>query len=661
MPTPTWNGQQLVHPDYSDHYGLDGGGLSEAAHVFIDSTRLPERFAALAPTQTFTAAELGLGPGRNLLALWTCFERHATPTARLHVHTFESHPPQWNDVYEAILAMWNRTPTPLQERFDGLLDRLERLRDTWPTALPGVSQLDTGTDRVRVTAWVGPAERTLPWADFTADHWLLDGFSPAINPALWSPDLLREVGAHTKAGGTLATYTAAGRVRRALDAAGFSVQRVPGHGRKRQMLVADKTTEASMGAVDQRYPWSAPRDLGQIAVVGAGIAGTSIARRLAEEGFQVTVLEAEAPGAGASGNPWGLLQPLPNLGHSPVGDWTTRGFAWTRAWARRRGLPFEPLSVARYGPADRLAYARRLRESLPWGDVLEDGESIQDAPPGAVLGIRTAALAQPRVWCAQLMDHPRIHLQGGQVVQLSRSGPRWQLTLADGAVFTADTVVLANSTQARELLPALDLHPVRGQLVQLAQTPHSATQTRALCGSIYLLPARDGAHVLGATYDRDDPDPMVREADTQALLAELNGVTTALGSHPEVVDARVSWRGVTPGRLPFVGPVDDPAMVAAGLSPRKSARPLFAASALQAGLWVSAGHGSRGLCGGPLAAHVLVEAMLGRRPPLPPATLDAVHPSRVTVARVRRRTSGAHKTPSPKETPTEAKTESPTR
>ena len=636
MSTPTWTGQQLVHPDYDDHYGLDGGGLSEAAHVFIDSQRLPERFAALTPGETFTVAELGLGAGRNLLAVWSCFARHAPPTARLHLHTFESHPPQWQHVYAAIAAMWQRTPAALQARFEGLLPRLKQLEQTWPTALPAVSELDTGTERVRVTAWVGRAEDTLPWADFTADHWLLDGFSPAVNPALWSPQLLEEVGRHTALGGTLSTYSAAGRVRRALQAAGFSVQRVPGHGRKRQMVVADKLTAAAGGAVAQRFPWSAPRELGRVAVVGAGIAGTSIARRLAEEGFQVTLVEAQRPGAGASGNPWGLLQPLPNLGDSPVGDWTTRAFAWTRAWARRRALSYEPVSVARYGAPDRLDYAQRLRASLPWGDVLEDGATITDAPAGAVLGIRTAALVQPDTWCAQLADHPRIHLRPARVVALDRREAHWQLILEQGSPLQADTVVLANSTQARDLLPALDLHPVRGQLVQLAQTPQSAAQTRALCGAIYLLPARDGAHLLGATYDRDDPDPMIREADTQRLLGDLSEVTRALGSPPEVVAGRVSWRGVTPGRLPFVGPIDDPALVSSTLSPRKSSRPLFPSNCLQAGLWVSAGHGSRGLCGGPLAAHVLVEAMLGRRPPIPPTTLDAVHPSRVTVARLRR-------------------------
>ena len=82
---------------------------------------------------------------------------------------------------------------------------------------------------------VGDARVTLPdWSD-RADAWFLDGFSPAKNPELWSEDLMAEVARHTAPGGTFATYTAAGFVRRGLQAAGFQVERAKGYGHKRHM------------------------------------------------------------------------------------------------------------------------------------------------------------------------------------------------------------------------------------------------------------------------------------------------------------------------------------------------------------------------------------------------------------------------------------------
>ena len=91
---------------------------------------------------------------------------------------------------------------------------------------------------MRAEIHIGDARQTLPeWAG-RADAWFLDGFAPARNPDLWGEALLHQVAAHTMAGGTLATYTAAGHVRRALADAGFEVTRVPGYGRKKHMTIA---------------------------------------------------------------------------------------------------------------------------------------------------------------------------------------------------------------------------------------------------------------------------------------------------------------------------------------------------------------------------------------------------------------------------------------
>ena len=86
----------------------------------------------------------------------------------------------------------------------------------------------------------GDARETLPHWDGQADSWFLDGFSPAKNPEMWGEALMAAVFNKTRDGGTAATYTAAGHVRRALEAAGFDVTRIPGYGRKRHMTQARK-------------------------------------------------------------------------------------------------------------------------------------------------------------------------------------------------------------------------------------------------------------------------------------------------------------------------------------------------------------------------------------------------------------------------------------
>jgi len=88
---------------------------------------------------------------------------------------------------------------------------------------------------ITLSVEVGDARQTVPAWEGRADAWFLDGFAPARNPELWEEALMQAVAARTAPGGTCATYSAAGAVRRALDAAGFAVERRPGFGRKRHM------------------------------------------------------------------------------------------------------------------------------------------------------------------------------------------------------------------------------------------------------------------------------------------------------------------------------------------------------------------------------------------------------------------------------------------
>ena len=122
-----------------------------------------------------------------------------------------------------------------QSAFPSLEPLAAELAPFWSHSPEGFTLPD-----LRFTMVVGDARETLQHWTGRADAWFLDGFSPAKNPEMWQADLLAEVGRHTKADGAAATYTAAGFVRRGLQAAGFAVERRQGYGRKRHMTVARK-------------------------------------------------------------------------------------------------------------------------------------------------------------------------------------------------------------------------------------------------------------------------------------------------------------------------------------------------------------------------------------------------------------------------------------
>lgn len=199
---------------FDDPYFSIHDGYAETTHVFLHGNGLPERFRP-----EFQIMELGFGTGLNMLVT-AALLREAGCEGPVRYTSFEAYPLSATDIRDALSAF----PLPSDLTGDFLSAWDEGLRE-FPLA--GLA--------VRVVE--GDARQTLPLCDTLADAWFLDGFSPAKNPELWQPDLIQEVARHTAPGGTFATYTAAGHVRRALDQAGFAVRRVAGYGRKRHMTV----------------------------------------------------------------------------------------------------------------------------------------------------------------------------------------------------------------------------------------------------------------------------------------------------------------------------------------------------------------------------------------------------------------------------------------
>ena len=207
-----------VSTRFDDPYFSLENGLAETRHVFLAGNGLPARFR-----DGFHVAELGFGTGLNVLTLALEWARSG-PKGRLRVTSFEAFPMQADEMARALAA------------FPELSEIAPHLIAPWRSGereirLPG---------GVEVRVIEGDARLRLgPW-DECADAWFLDGFSPAKNPELWGADLMAAVGEHTAPGGTVATYTAAGFVRRGLTEAGFEVTRVRGYGRKRHMTFARK-------------------------------------------------------------------------------------------------------------------------------------------------------------------------------------------------------------------------------------------------------------------------------------------------------------------------------------------------------------------------------------------------------------------------------------
>lgn len=234
-----------VSRDFDDVYFSNDNGLEETRYVFLGGNHLEARFPEH-PHPLFVVAESGFGTGLNFLTLWQAFDqfREAHPQAqlqRLHFISFEKFP-----LTRADLAL-------AHQHWPELAPWAEQLQAQWPLPLPGCHRLLLDEGRVTLDLWFGDINELTSKLDDSlnqkVDAWFLDGFAPAKNPDMWTQNLFNAMARLARPGGTLATFTSAGFVRRGLQEAGFTMQKRKGFGRKREMLC---------GVMEQTLPLPSP-------------------------------------------------------------------------------------------------------------------------------------------------------------------------------------------------------------------------------------------------------------------------------------------------------------------------------------------------------------------------------------------------------------------
>ena len=214
----------LFCPQYHQTYHSIHGALTESRHVFIQGSKLGSR---LAVSNDLRILEIGFGTGLNYLLTVQLAEQAGVS---LHYSALERH----------IL------PSPLLEKLDygTLLDRTEHssllLRHLSDCNFANGDQAPVFSFNNTSLHLYKNIESLFTDCGSGFDIVYHDGFSPEHNAELWSDDVIGALYARLKEGGTLATYSAKGDVRRAMLRAGFLVSRLPGPPGKREILVGNK-------------------------------------------------------------------------------------------------------------------------------------------------------------------------------------------------------------------------------------------------------------------------------------------------------------------------------------------------------------------------------------------------------------------------------------
>lgn len=354
-------------------------------------------------------------------------------------------------------------------------------------------------------------------------------------------------------------------------------------------------------------------------IIGAGIAGATTARALAERGYDVRVFETATIASGASGNPAAVLYPQLTKYYGVATAWHLQAYSFTLqqlAQWKQAGIEFactQPGMLKLATDAADEDKMRGLQHSLQldpaiarWVEADEASRMLGHAVPHGGYYYAQGTWLNPGQLCAALLRHPHIAVhENSRVQQLQRDEAGWQLTLADGSVHHAAQLVVANANDARCLLPneALDIRPSAGQVSLLAPTVLSPALPHILCHKGYAIHTPN-ALLLGATYDREDLSCAVTYANHTHNINELQRALPQAMLGGQAMGGRTSLRATTPHRLPFVGEV-------------------------QPGLYMNVGHGSRGMISAPLAAEILASEIAGEPLPISRVLRVALQPPRV--------------------------------
>jgi len=570
---------------YGDVYFSREGGLAESRAVFLAGCGLPGRWTG---RRRFTVAELGFGTGLNILALLELWRAHRPPGGQLSVFSVEAEPLSADDARRALGA-WPE-----------LADLSAPLLARWPGRRAGFHRIALPEFAATLDLAVMEAAPALEAWDGRADAWFLDGFAPAVNPAMWRDELMALVAARSASGAVAATYTIAGQARRALAAAGFRLERRPGFGGKRERLEAVLPGESTPEHASPR-----------IAVIGAGIAGAALARAFRDQGAQAQVFEAMRPGAGASGNPAALVTPRLDAGLGDAAQLHAQAFA--DAIARYEAL--DGAVIARgvlqleAAPRDTARFAKIAGSDLFEGalTILSAAKTSQalGEPSSPALDLASALVVDPaRILAAWL---PVTEAAAVAVLEPAEGG--WRLHDAGGqSLGEFGVVCLATGAALAELWPEAPIQPVRGQLSWAS----AASPPAASGWGGYVGPTRAGI-MFGATHDRDDAGGEWRAADDARNLAALADRLPCLarGLSAAPISGRASVRAATSDQMPIAG------WIAPGVA-------------------VLGGLGSRGFTLAPLLAQHVAALALGAPSPLPTPLARLISPGRFAERAARR-------------------------
>lgn len=598
----------LYSLDFEDVYFDAQNGVEESRFVYSEAFEFKEQ-------NNFIIAELGFGIGLNFFLILQRFLSLKIRPKRLFYVSLEG----FYIEKEQLKAIYQKLGL-----YDEFKEPLEQFLRFYPKCKDGIYRFYF--DDVFLDLVFGEASVSLKELEFKADVWFLDGFNPRKNVQMFDENTIKQVARLSKQGTSIHTFSASSILQKNLRQFGFEVQKIKGFN-KREMIKAFYQNTLEFKDEEAYFaPVFTPPKNKKIAIIGAGISGASLAFELSLRGFEVSVFDKnEALGQGASGNESGILSTLILKDKVLLGEFSQLAFYEASRF-------YQQILAQKPSGALEIAHNQAMKERF----------ATQRQNPLFAISENTAFLddamnIKPKEIVAALLEKAKARLYlGYEFVNFDYKNDEFSLNFkAQNTQNGFTSLIYAMGAECKDFvkLDFMALSKVRGQVTHLKpflKTPF------ALSSKGYICPPLANLQVIGASYDRLNPEQKPHKKDDESNIANIKEFLKN-DEKLEIIGSKVGFRSYSSDRFAIIGAFyDEKYYKTAYKSLLWSKNKAQKAPQNVPHLYLNIAHGSRAFATAILAARYLC-ALIDNEPLfVPKKFISCIHPARFLIRKLKK-------------------------
>jgi len=565
-----WVSGEPFSKKYKDLYFSKGKAIKEAEFVFIEGNNLKDRWSKLNKNDVFNIVELGFGAGINFLTTFKTWTERKNTNNWLNYFSIENHPLSIEDVKKIL------------KNYKELSLFSDRFLKNYPLNCKGLQRIDFLKERVSLTLCYAEVSSCLEDLDpkkVTFDACFHDGFSPSKNEEMWSSEVFNYLALLSNDQATYSTFSSSKIVKERLKKSGFKVEISKGFGKKRHMIKAkfNKNIHRKKKLVKKN-----------IAIIGAGIAGCTLAKILSGRGYKVTLFEKKKMfSSGPSSFQTLVMYPRLSAFDSSYSLFCLHSYLYsirfydslnTHHW-NKSGillLDFNETTKKRF---QQLVSSRNDSKIYRKVDREEASKISGVTLPYGGLFLKDAGWINPKGLCELMIKDHKINLINKEVKKVTKSK-----VFLEHKNYTFDYICLCSSYESKGLIDLKGITKKRGQVTYIKKEQELGCLKVPICAEGYISPSSKEELIIGSTYSEDSSNKII----LQENLKNIEKLKLITNQTVKVLDSNFGYRSTTQDHLPLVGKSNE--------------------------VFINICHGSRGVTTAPINAQYICDLIQGSPP-----------------------------------------------